>query len=191
MKTMKKLPKNKRASINIIIILLLTAIFFSLFLSGKAFASPVNTAKLVELTNNERVNHGLKALTIDPALTYAATLKASDMINNHYFEHFSPSGKSPWDFIKSAKYYYEKAGENLAMDFRTSEGMHDAWMKSPTHRDNILNPSYENLAIVAVNGVIDNHTTTLVVQMFGKPNLSRFRSLDTLINSVSGYILGY
>jgi len=39
------------------------------------------------------------------------------MLQNNYFDHYSPSGKSPWDFIDSTGYYFQYAGENLAMNF--------------------------------------------------------------------------
>jgi len=42
-----------------------------------------------------------------------------------------------------------KLGENIAVgppSFSASE-LHEAWMNSPEHRDNILNPAYDQLAI--------------------------------------------
>jgi hypothetical protein len=40
-------------------------------------------------------------------------------------------------------------------------------MRSPTHRDNILNENYRDIGIAVVDGVLDGRKTTLVVQMFG------------------------
>ena len=50
--------------------------------------------------------------------------------------------------------------------------MVDAWMNSPTHRANIMNPRYEEIGIAVVDGLLNGIETTLVVQMFGTPTTS-------------------
>ncbi len=89
------------------------------------------------------------------------------MVENNYFEHFSPSGTTPWDFIESAGYNYQLAGENLAMDFSTNEGVNRAWLNSPSHAKNILNPDFKNIGVAVIEGQLEGHETTLIVQMFG------------------------
>ena len=49
-------------------------------------------------------------------------------------------------------YDYSYAGENLAMDFHSAEKMEDAWMKSPTHRANILNEKYKDIGVAVKAG---------------------------------------
>ena len=61
------------------------------------------------------------------------------------------------------------AGENLAKDFYDTEGLLKAWMNSPTHRENIINPKYQEIGIGVVNGILGGVKTTLVVQHFGTP----------------------
>ena len=59
------------------------------------------------------------------------------------------------------------AGENLAKGFRTAEGVHEAWMASPTHKENIMSPNYKDIGVAVVEGTLLGKETTLVVQMFG------------------------
>jgi hypothetical protein len=89
------------------------------------------------------------------------------MFSNNYWAHFSPQGKSPWDFIVGAGYTYTLAGENLAKNFNDSVGVVDAWMNSPSHRENLLKPGYKEIGFAVVNGTLNGEETTLVVQMFG------------------------
>jgi hypothetical protein len=68
-----------------------------------------------------------------------------------------------------AGYQYEYAGENLAKNFLFSKNVVEAWMDSPTHRENVLRPEYTDVGFAVVNDVLNGEETTLVVQMFGKP----------------------
>jgi len=51
--------------------------------------------------------------------------------------------------------------------YSDSQGVVEAWMSSPTHRDNILKSSYQDVGFAIVNGILNGEETTLVVQMFG------------------------
>jgi len=45
----------------------------------------------------------------------------------------------------------------------------DAWMKSPIHRENILNKKFTELGIGIAAGTYEGRQAVFVVQMFGKP----------------------
>ena len=49
-------------------------------------------------------------------LQEAAEKKAQDMIENNYFAHTSPQGKTPWHWVEESGYDYRYAGENLAIN---------------------------------------------------------------------------
>lgn len=129
--------------------------------------STITSEELIELTNQERKKNGLNELTLNPTLVEAATQKAADMINKNYWAHTSPEGKTPWSFFKGVDYRYLYAGENLARDFTNSPAVVQAWMDSPTHRDNILSSRYQEIGLVVVNDIFQGQETTLVVQLFG------------------------
>ena len=42
---------------------------------------------------------------------------------------------------------YRTAGENIAMGYQSAQSVVNGWMNSPGHRANILNPSFEQLAL--------------------------------------------
>lgn len=42
---------------------------------------------------------------------------------------------------------YKVAGENLAKGFRTPESAGKAWMNSPTHKNNIIKPTYTHMGV--------------------------------------------
>jgi hypothetical protein len=123
----------------------------------------------LELTNQQRITHGLPPLKANPQLTTAANDKAKHMFAHDYWAHITPTGEQPWAFISRAGYSYIYAGENLARDFADSQSVVTAWMNSPSHRDNILSPNYDHIGIAVVNGNLASTDTTLVIQEFGRP----------------------
>lgn len=130
-------------------------------------ATNISVSDLLDLTNQKRMAVGLPLLSLNSQLSEAANKKALDMFKDNYWAHYNPNGKSPWDFIVGSGYKYIYAGENLAKDFNDSSGVVEAWMASPSHRDNILKPEYKDIGFAVVNGVLNGQETTLVVQMFG------------------------
>ena len=133
------------------------------------FASNITPEKVVELTNQKRAERGLGPLKTNSLLNEVAQRKAGDMFAFNYWAHTSPSGRDPWSFFQEVGYKYTYAGENLARDFMNSESVVEAWMNSPSHRDNLLNPNYKEIGLAVVNGTLNGVETTLVVQSFGTP----------------------
>lgn len=131
------------------------------------FATDIHVEQLLAATNAKRAEAGLMPLSLDDRLSEAAAGKARDMFTGNYWAHNSPSGKTPWVFIVDAGYKYRIAGENLAKNFSTSSTVVDAWMDSPTHRDNVMRSDYKDIGFAVVNGELAGEETTLVVQMFG------------------------
>ena len=131
------------------------------------YAVNIQEDKLLELTNQKRFEQGLKPLKYNALLAEAARAKAAYMFQYDFWAHNGPDGTSPWKFITDVKYDYVYAGENLAKDFDDSASVVDAWMNSPTHRENILQAKYEDIGFAVVNGTLKGEETTLVVQMFG------------------------
>jgi uncharacterized protein YkwD len=134
---------------------------------NQAFSSGVTTANIIELTNSSRSGFGLSSLKENPALDLAAQKKAEDMVANQYFAHTSPQGRTPWDFIKDQNYNYLVAGENLAVNFQSAEGVEEAWMNSPGHKANILNKDFKDIGIGIAEGDFKGAKALFVVQMFG------------------------
>lgn len=144
-----------------------------LALSGAvATAAGISPEEVVKLVNRSRIENNLSVLTNNTELAAAAKAKAEDMIKNDYFAHTSPKGVEPWAWMKQAGYDYKYAGENLAINFTDAKEEHSAWMKSKTHRDNILNRNYTEVGVAVVTGKIDGETAIVTVQMFGTPRVA-------------------
>lgn len=131
------------------------------------FTSSVTIDEVVRATNETRAGAGLKALSYNEKLADAARRKAANMFEENYWAHNSPSGKSPWVWFGAAGYNYIYAGENLAKDFGNTDRLMDAWMASPTHKDNIVNRKYSEIGVAVVPGTLQGQETVLVVQLFG------------------------
>ncbi|MCA9369548.1 MAG: hypothetical protein H6774_04100 [Pseudomonadales bacterium] len=135
------------------------------------YTSSITTLQVLSQTNQERQNRGLEALVENTLLSQAAQHKAADMLEKQYWAHTTPSGEEPWAFIDEVGYSYQLAGENLARDFDTTPRMVEAWMRSPTHRANIVHPRYTQTGIGLATGMLDGVQTTVVVQLFALPRL--------------------
>lgn len=151
-------------------------------------ATNIVSSDLLSLVNQKREEMGLSALVVNDKLALAASLKANDMFAKNYWAHSSPDGTPPWVFVKDSGYSYVYAGENLARGFNTSSEVVGAWMNSPTHKDNILSPNYNEIGFAIVNGNLLGEETTLVVQMFGK-QLSTVESSVARVGSVKSEVV--
>jgi uncharacterized protein YkwD len=111
--------------------------------------------KVVQLTNDHRKRAGLKPLRLDPLLSEAAQAHSEDMAYNDFFSHTGSNGSSVFDRITETGYSYATAAENIAAGYPSPEKVVSAWMHSPGHRANILNPALREVGIGFVHLRID------------------------------------
>lgn len=128
----------------------------------------ITPAALLASTNDQRAEHDLASLVLDPRLSAAAGEKANDMLERGYWDHNAPDGTEPWAWIDRAGYQYHKAGENLAKNFSTANGTVAAWMDSPLHRDNLLGQDYHDVGFATRSGMLDGEPTTITVAFYGE-----------------------
>lgn len=143
----------------------------------------VSLNELLDLTNQKRIDNNLEPLRQNNQLNQAAEKKAYDMFDKNYWAHNSPDGVTPWVFIKGAGYDYVYAGENLARGFSSASDVVDAWMASPSHRENLLSSNYEDVGFAIKSGKLNGEETVLVVQEFGSKNIL---TTDISANDVKG-----
>lgn len=101
--------------------------------------TPASIAGIDTLVNNQRATAGLAPLAEDGAIDATAALKCNDMAVNHYFshDHNGVSWTSTFDGVM-----YAQAGENLAEGFYDAQSTVSAWIASPDHLANIMNPAF-------------------------------------------------
>lgn len=108
--------------------------------------------QLFDLTNAARVEHSLSVLSWDESVRTTARDHSLDMAENNYFSHTNLDGQSPFDRMTEDDISYTMAGENLAAGQPSSIFSHEGLMNSLGHRENILKPEFESLAVgVAFN----------------------------------------
>lgn len=130
----------------------------------------LTVAGVIERTNSQREQNGLPSLQENPRLNTSAAIKAEDMLREQYFAHESPSGVKIADLARDVGYDFILIGENLALgNFKDDEVLVQAWMDSPGHRANILNPKYQEIGVAVVRGVFEGKNTWFAVQHFGEP----------------------
>jgi uncharacterized protein YkwD len=128
--------------------------------------------------NQIRAAHHLRPLVLSPSLSAAAMQHTRDMVARGYFAHNSANGQPFWKRIQSfypaGRYGYWSVGENLFWstgDTSATAGM-KAWMASPEHRANILDPHWTQIGIAAVTspdapGTFAHLGVTVITTDFG------------------------
>ena len=136
-------------------------------IAGTAHASdatPATTERLQALDgqiltrlNATRAAHGLRPLVVSDELENAAVTHSRDLIQAGVFQHDSPDGTS---FVQRLKHFYSPsgysswtAGENLLYNTADidAETAIRAWLDSPPHRENMLNPDWREVGIGSVH----------------------------------------
>ena len=146
----------------------------------------VSIGALVDETNKSRSENGLDEVAVNQKLNYAAYMKASDMFEKQYWGHTAPDGTEPWKWLVEADYAYSKAGENLAKNFYTAEAATVAWMSSPEHRKNILEPDFTEAGFAVASGELNGEKTTIVVALYGRPTSAGVVSPGALVAGAQG-----
>ncbi|MGW1596514.1 CAP domain-containing protein [Streptomyces sp. NPDC002343] len=98
-------------------------------------------AEVLKLVNDERAKAGLGALAANSALTGLAEAFSDDMAARGFFAHTDPDGRTPWDRAARAG-VGGLGGENIGRGQADAAAVLAAWMDSPEHRANILDPGF-------------------------------------------------
>jgi uncharacterized protein YkwD len=128
--------------------------------SGAAEAVIVNgptwTETMLGDLNAQRTAVGAPALHMCATLQSAAQGHSDDMAATNTMSHTGSNGSTMVNRVEAAGYLgWTSLGENVAMGYTTVDTVMNAWMNSPGHKANILNPSYTGVGLAesfATNG---------------------------------------
>jgi uncharacterized protein YkwD len=116
--------------------------------------------------NRVRVAHGLPKLTTEPALAAAAQEHSDDMLAGGYFAHGAWEQRLAAHGVGGPNLYI---GENLGWcgppgcpDGSPAAVMR-AWLRSPDHRANLLNPAFRHLGVGVAVGRFEGWDAALVI----------------------------
>jgi uncharacterized protein YkwD len=144
---------------------------------GSSSVAALESGVLRQL-NAVRAGHGLVPFRVNTRLAAAAEQHSREMADDGYFDHHSFDGTS---FSARLANWYPVAGfrswsvgENLLWWSPTVEpsGAVAAWMRSPTHRANILNSGWREIGIGVVHaasagGTYRGRPVTIITTDFG------------------------
>ncbi len=114
--------------------------------SLRAQAVSVAEQYLFHAANAERAAHGLAALRWNSALYASANGHAQQMAARSSISHQYPGEPELAERGKSAGARFSVISENVG-ESSTAVRIHDAWMNSPGHRANLLDPQLDAVGI--------------------------------------------
>ncbi len=81
------------------------------------------------------------------ALAESSRRHAEDMAHFNYFSHRGHDGSNPAERVLRVGYQYRATGENIAAGQMKPEEAMAAWIKSPEHCANLMNPAFTEMGV--------------------------------------------
>ncbi|GGJ63731.1 uncharacterized protein YkwD [Anoxybacillus voinovskiensis] len=103
--------------------------------------------QIFDLVNAIRWRNHLSLLAWDGKIAGTARAHSEDMAQNGYFDHTNLQGLSPFDRMTRDGISYRVAGENIAYGQFNAIFVHEAWLNSLGHRQNVLYPDFQRLGV--------------------------------------------
>jgi uncharacterized protein YkwD len=113
---------------------------------------------IVCLVNAIRARYGIQPLLANRALNSSAMGHSRDMVARDYFSHDTPAGSTPAQRMRRSGAPCSQGcelGENIAWasgSLSTPAAIVQAWMSSPGHRANILDPAFRYEGVGVAEG---------------------------------------
>ncbi|HEY9748031.1 MAG TPA: CAP domain-containing protein [Allocoleopsis sp.] len=141
--------------------------------SAPSAAVPSPAIAEMETTVQQRINEirqeqGLKPLKNNARLAQVARNYSRLMAEKNFFSHTGPDGRNVGQRVQAAGIVYWIVGENLFKSVNIPSPAPVAvrgWMKSPGHRENILNAKYSETGV----GVWRQGNSYYFTQLFLRP----------------------
>jgi uncharacterized protein YkwD len=108
--------------------------------------------RVVAWVNAHRAEAGLRPVRISVAVHRAAEYHARDQAAMSAMTHTGSDGSDAGQRISRQGYTWSTWGENVAYGYPTARSVVRAWMNSPGHRANILNPSFRHIGVGVQRG---------------------------------------
>jgi len=99
--------------------------------------------------NTVRAGNGAGPVGSCPRLDQVAQSYAQVMADTGHYGHTGPGGESPWDRMRAGGYDYRAAAENIAYGYPTADRVQQAWVDSPGHFRNMVNPGLASVGLGA------------------------------------------
>lgn len=117
---------------------------------------------LLRKANEERIKYGLPQFSINLKLVELARIKSNEMFEENYFGHISPTYGTALDMIKRSGISARVMGAENIAKAKSVLRIHNLFMSSKEHRENILNPLHDTIGV----GVVKNNYGVFATQLF-------------------------
>jgi uncharacterized protein YkwD len=138
---------------------------------------------LFALANQARAQAGAPPLQLDEGLTQAARAHCIEMAARNQLSHqFSGEPELAQRLAATSSLHMDQVGENVGYA-ASAEESHDGFMRSPHHRENLLDPAFN----VAGFGIIHSGNMLFVTQDFGHslPSYSDDQAQNDIADAVA------
>jgi uncharacterized protein YkwD len=117
--------------------------------------------QLFEAVNRERASRGIPALSPNPALYELARRQSQDMARFGLLAHLSATAETLTERLRKAGVFFVANAENVARSDSFDPALiHESLMRSPEHRQAILNPAFDRAGMAIVRGSDGAYYTT-------------------------------
>ncbi|MCU7929720.1 MAG: Ig-like domain-containing protein [Candidatus Thiodiazotropha sp. (ex Codakia rugifera)] len=113
--------------------------------SNKVMLTLVNNARAVTRACGTTSYPATSSLAWHCNLEQAAQGHSTSMADNNFFSHTGLDDSSPGDRITAAGYNWRTYGENIAAGYADEETAMNAWLNSPGHCANLMNPNFTEM----------------------------------------------
>jgi uncharacterized protein YkwD len=137
--------------------------------AGRQILALVNAARARPRTCGAESFGPAGPLRWNAQLGDAALAHSGDMAEKHYFNHKQPDGSLPADRVTATGYAWRRVGENIASGQRGVEEAVTAWLDSPGHCANIMNPTFTEMGAAWAINPLNQNRTAYWTQVFGTP----------------------
>jgi uncharacterized protein YkwD len=158
----------------LVILLLACALSITSFSQSLNADAVSEEERLFLLTNQERASRGIATLRRDALLSQVARNYSREMMEHQFFSHVSEvDGSTLWDRISRSGYYDRYLGpivirENIALisGSANAEGVHQVFMNSQGHRENLLAADINEMGVGITEGMFQSVFASVYVEVF-------------------------
>ncbi|HXF74080.1 MAG TPA: CAP domain-containing protein [Actinomycetota bacterium] len=132
--------RSRRVGTGALLVVLLSGVLLVAAAPGQAQDKATRREQMLELINRARASRDLPKLSLSPSLSKKAKRHSAEMAARGSIFHTEDLR------AVLAPYDWSVGGENVGAGFSV-EGLHDAFMDSPPHRENVLRASFRRVGI--------------------------------------------
>jgi uncharacterized protein YkwD len=137
--------------------------------AGQQVLVEVNRARARARSCGERAFAPAPPVAWNRQLGLAALGHSTNLARGHYFSHVEKDGSTPADRATRAGYPWRLVGENIASGNRTPQEAVQAWLDSPGHCANLMNPGFTEMGAAYAIDPRNENQTPYWTQVFGRP----------------------